>query len=132
MSASGNYGRIVRDEQDPLCIREIVEKKQIDSMPETNPRKRMLADCDEFNSGIFVARAPALFRALGSVLPHRVGQHRCEYYATDFVEHMVAYGLHVYAWQVPAALQFKIEGANTLEEAQELERRLRTHSSSGR
>jgi bifunctional N-acetylglucosamine-1-phosphate-uridyltransferase/glucosamine-1-phosphate-acetyltransferase GlmU-like protein len=121
--ASENYGRIIRDEVNPSCIREIVEKKQIDQLLEGDPRRRTLEEIDEFNSGIFVARAPALFRALGNAPPRQVGADRVEFYATDFVEHMVSRGLHVYAWQAPAEFQYKIEGANTIEELEEISQR---------
>lgn len=124
-SASSSYGRILRDKRNPSCISQIVEKKQINLLSDSDPQKRMLDELDEFNSGIFIARAPALFSALSDVKPHQVGSERYEYYATDFVHQMVASGLHVYAWQVPPVIQYKIEGANTLEELEEIEIRRR-------
>lgn len=134
------YGRIVRaGKKGGEGVVDIVEKKQIDRMGMDDRRKYEgkdyqvefdkdeLDNIDEFNSGIYVAKAPLLFDAIMNVTASRtkVDPPKYEYYATDFVKGMVAKNITVQATKVDDSDIWKLEGANTVEELHELEVKLR-------
>eukprot|EP00166_Cyanidium_caldarium_P000228 ctg_1093.g454 len=127
---AAHYGRIVRGDADGGAasasgpVVDIVEKRQIDRLPADDPRRHRLDAIDEYNSGIVVARAQPYWRALGQARASPVSSGSYEYYATDFVKHMVSAGRVVQGWQIPADEQYKLEGVNTVEELQTLERKL--------
>jgi hypothetical protein len=83
---------------------------------------------DEFNSGIVVARADVYMDVLASVVASqtKVDPPKFEYYATDFVKAMVARDIVAEGWKVPTEEQWKLEGANTLDELKELEAKQET------
>eukprot|EP00735_Rhodelphis_limneticus_P014330 TRINITY_DN8339_c0_g1::TRINITY_DN8339_c0_g1_i1::g.29165::m.29165 TRINITY_DN8339_c0_g1::TRINITY_DN8339_c0_g1_i1::g.29165 ORF type:complete len:872 (+),score=284.15,sp/F1RQM2/AGM1_PIG/44.63/6e-134,NTP_transf_3/PF12804.2/3.8e+03,NTP_transf_3/PF12804.2/9.8e-15,PGM_PMM_I/PF02878.11/7.7e-05,PGM_PMM_I/PF02878.11/2e-07,PGM_PMM_I/PF02878.11/9.8e+02,PGM_PMM_IV/PF00408.15/4e-09,PGM_PMM_IV/PF00408.15/5.7e+03,NTP_transferase/PF00483.18/3.3e-09,PGM_PMM_II/PF02879.11/4.8e-08,PGM_PMM_II/PF02879.11/5.4e+03,PGM_P len=131
MVDAAGYGRIVRGKQGMII--DIVEKKQIDRMSLTEDRvyedgsrfSRMQLDLiPEFNSGIVIARADVYLSALADVLGSQTKpapNTKYEYYATDFVKHMVRRGFLVDGWRIPVKDMHKLEGANTVEELTALE-----------
>jgi bifunctional UDP-N-acetylglucosamine pyrophosphorylase / glucosamine-1-phosphate N-acetyltransferase len=131
-SAADAYGRIVRANKAGGTIIDIVEKKTIGKLASDGKHSTYgdvtwtadeLERIDEFNSGIVVARADSYLKVLGSVVASqtKVDPPKYEYYATDFVKGMVAGGLVVEGWTVPADEMWKLEGTNTLEELVALE-----------
>lgn len=132
---SANYGRVVRDSDDGVI--EIVERKQIDRMPEqgrmiwseegVEKSKADLYAVDEFNSGIILAKASVYFDILSSIAAVQTRpppEPKYEFYATDFVSLMRKRNLTTGAYQVPDHLTWRLEGANTLEELQLLNERM--------
>eukprot|EP00871_Galdieria_phlegrea_P002630 jgi/Galph1/3368/GphlegSOOS_G2029.1 len=127
---SSNYGRIIRDEDGNVL--DIIERKQIDRMKAGTSRrfgankilsKEQLYEVDEFNSGIVIARAKQYFEALGRVRASQI-QHdqfpKYEYYVTDFVARLRDSGFVVKSFQVSEQENWKLEGANTVEELDKL------------
>jgi len=129
------YGRIVRNSSGNVV--DIVEKKQIDRMTEgqlwefardLQLDSRQLDEIDEFNSGIVVARAKPYFNLLGEIKAVQTSTEpvqKFEFYATDFVKMMVARNMTVGAWLLEPSMTWKVEGANTLDELQSLETRMK-------
>lgn len=129
------YGRIVRKEKDCTGpVVDIVEKKTITKLGEDGKTKSYgpvswnaeeLDAIDEFNSGIVVARGRQYLDVLSAIVASQTkfDPPQYEYYATDFVKGLVDKNLIAEGYQVPEASMWKLEGANTLEELHELERR---------
>eukprot|EP00741_Cyanophora_paradoxa_P007748 tig00001206_g7496.t1 len=135
---AGFYGRIVRGTGGTVI--DIVERKVIEKMDDGEERtyadgshfkKEQLRSIGEFNSGIVMVRAGDYLEALASISPTQTKEDPVayEYYATDFVSQLVAAGKIVEGFQVPAESLWKVEGANTLEELDALESKIRSLSS---
>lgn len=129
------YGRIVRKNKDGTGpVLDIVEKKTITKLREENIQRTYddvswaaheLEEIDEFNSGIVVARNRDYMDVLGGIVASqtKLKPPKYEYYATDFVQGLVKRGLIAEGHEVPEEDMWKLEGANTLEELHELERK---------
>lgn len=128
------YGRIVRKRKTMGSVVDIVERKTIAALARDGQKKQYgkvewtadeLEAIDEFNSGIVVVRADIYMKVLGEVQASqtKIDPPKFEYYATDFVKGLVAMGRYAEGFQIPAANIWKLEGANTVEELQELEKR---------
>ncbi|KAI0566543.1 UDP-N-acetylglucosamine pyrophosphorylase [Gracilaria domingensis] len=127
------YGRIVRKGRTSGPIIDIVEKKTISKLAMDKRCKfygdeewtpEQLDDVDEFNSGIVIAQSDQYYTVLGEVLASQTkfDPPKYEYYATDFVKGLVAKQKVCEGFQVEAHSMWKLEGANTVEELEELER----------
>lgn len=137
------YGRIVRKDKDGTGpVVDIVEKKTIAKLAEDNQTRTYgdvtwtateLDEIDEFNSGIVVARGRQYLAVLGGMVASQTkfDPPKYEYYATDFVKGLAKRDLLSEGYQVAAANMWKLEGANTLEELQELERKQITRDAEG-
>lgn len=129
------YGRIVRTNKD--CkgpVVDIVEKKTIVKLDEDGKSNtygkvswtaQELDAIDEFNSGIVVARARQYLEVLANIVASqtKVDPPKYEYYATDFVKGLVSKNLVAEGYHISEGSTWKLEGANTSEELQELERK---------
>jgi bifunctional N-acetylglucosamine-1-phosphate-uridyltransferase/glucosamine-1-phosphate-acetyltransferase GlmU-like protein len=129
------YGRMVRaTKNDGGPVVDIVEKKTIMHMTDAGATKKYddsavlwtgpeLDALDEFNSGIVVARGNVYMDVLASIVANntKLVPPKYEYYATDFVKAMVVRDFIAEGWAVPINGQWKLEGANTLNELMELE-----------
>ena len=131
---AASYGRIVRKSKGGGPIIDIVEKKTIKRLSELSSSvtydgiiwsPEELDEIDEFNSGIVIARFSPYVAILGNVLPNQTkfDPPKYEYYATDFVKGLVARGQIVEGWCIPRDSMWKLEGANTVQELVELEKR---------
>lgn len=130
------YGRIVRKDRTTGPVVDIVEKKTISKL--ATEKKTLTYDdgqvwtpeeldaIDEFNSGIVVACSAEYYKVLGEVVASQTkfDPPKYEYYATDFVKGLVARGKVSEGFQIPVDSMWKLEGANTVEELQELEKKL--------
>lgn len=129
------YGRIVRTGKDCTGpVVDIVEKKTITKLEEDGKSKtygkvswnaQELDAIDEFNSGIVVARARHYLGVLADIVANqtKVDPPKYEYYATDFVKGLVSKNMVAEGYQIPEESTWKLEGANSVEELQELERK---------
>jgi len=131
---AASYGRIIRSTKEGGPVVDIVEKKTFMKLAEDKQEKsyegvtwnaKEIEDVDEFNSGIVVARGQAYLDVLGDIVASQTKFHppKYEYYATDFVKGLVSKGMVADGFKVPEDSMWKLEGANTLEELKELERK---------
>ena len=134
------YGRIVRKEKDGGRVVDIVEKKTYLRLREQGKTKiydgvewtaEELENIDEFNSGIVCARAKPYLHVLGESMASQTkfDPPKYEYYATDFVKGLNAMGKYTEGYQVPSENMWKLEGANTVEELKEIERKVEERNS---
>ncbi len=133
-SGAAAYGRIIRKTKRDGPVIDIVEKKTIMKLREDGQGKSYgdvswtadeLYDIDEFNSGIVMANARDYFQVLGEMVASQTkfNPPKYEYYATDFVKGLVDRGIVVEGWKIPKSMIWKLEGANTVEELEELEQK---------
>lgn len=110
MEDAGAYGRVIRDAGGE--VRAIVEAR------DASPAELAVR---EINSGVYIARAPALRAALAELRPDNA---QGEYYLTDLVAIARRRSLAVRAWRAPGAAEFA--GINSLKELAEMEAEIRT------
>lgn len=129
------YGRIVRQGKDGSgTVVDIVELKTIRKLKEDGKGKtygsvtwtaQELEDIDEYNSGIVVARGRPYSEVLADIVASQTSfdPPKYEYYATDFVKGLVSRNMIAEGFLLPEESQWKLEGANTVDELHDLERR---------
>lgn len=129
------YGRIVRAQKDCTGpIVDIVEKKTIVTLAEDGKSNtygkvtwnaQELDAIDEFNSGIVVARARQYLDTLADIVASQTkfDPPKYEYYATDFVKGLVGKNMMIRGFLIPEESTWKLEGANTVDELEELQRK---------
>lgn len=133
--AAEGYGRIVRKEKDGGRVVDIVEKKTIAKMTDDGTTKeydsvvwtaKELDEIDEYNSGIVCARAKPYLDVLGNIVASqtKVNPPKYEYYATDFVKGLNNARKYAEGHLLSPELMWRLEGTNTVEELQELERKI--------
>lgn len=129
------YGRIVRKEKDGGRVVDIVEKKTFLRLAEEGKTKtydgvewtaKELEEVDEFNSGIVCARAKPYLEVLGKTVASqtKMDPPKYEYYATDFVKGLYGIGKYTEGYELAPEDIWKLEGANTVEELKEFEKKL--------